>query len=65
MWNKLNGSKTYIGLICTGVLGVFVALTDYTWDDKWIQSLAFLTGAWTGVGIAHKGDKAIRAAKGE
>jgi len=58
----VNGKKTYLGLMAAGVFGLALSAGWIEWE-RW-QWLAVLIGTFTGVGITHKADKAIEAAKG-
>jgi hypothetical protein len=57
----MDGYKTYIGMIAAGVLGLLVAFDVVTWDQ--VDWLAIVIGSWTGVAVAHKGNKLVGAVK--
>jgi len=57
MFQKLNGVKTYLGMIGIGVLGIM-----YAWNligpEGWISTevgatIASLLTAWTGISMRH------------
>lgn len=56
--SKLNGYKTYIGMIAAGVYGIAIAAGWIEWEQTlWI---AGLITAWTGVGVTHKVVKKVK-----
>lgn len=62
MLQWLNGKKTYLGLIASGILGI--AWSQGWIDEKTAEMLAVIIGSWTGVAIKHAWDKS-EAAKTE
>ena len=54
---RLNGSKTYIGVIAAGVVGFIISMGWATWDDQVIKLLTVVIATWTGVAITHKANK--------
>ena len=52
LWNMLNGSKTYIGVIVWGVVSLLMSVKP-EWADtlKMVETLAMTL---TGVGVGHK-----------
>lgn len=57
MLKKINGLKTYIGLITAGVFGIGISMGWMTWDDQWVQTASVLIATWTGVAMKHSADK--------
>jgi len=55
MLKRIDGLKTYIGMIAGGALGLALSLGWVQWDQ--VQWLAALIGTWTGVAISHKASK--------
>jgi len=54
---KINGNKTYIGMIAAGLFGIGIAQGWMSWDDGWVQTIAAVIGMWSGVAIKHSTDK--------
>lgn len=65
LWNKLNNNKTYIGVTLGGLLALGVGMELWSMADKWVQLVATGITWWTGVAIAHKGNKIVAASKGK
>ena len=55
LWKRIDGAKTYIGLIAAGILGIAVTMGWATWDQ--VDWLAVLITTWTGVAIRHAASK--------
>lgn len=58
----LNGKKSYLGLLAAGLFGLLMSSGAIEWNAT-TETIATLIGTWTGVGIVHKADKMIAAAK--
>lgn len=62
--NKLDGNKTYLGMIAAGVLSLIVNYSDsITIDTPWVVTAFALIGTWTGVSMRAGVKKAENAAK--
>lgn len=57
MLSKLNGMKTYIGMIAAGAIGIGLAMGWMTWEDQWVQAVSVLITTWTGIALKHSSDK--------
>lgn len=57
MLSVLDGYKTYIGLVAGGVLGIAVTAGWVAWEQ--VDWIAVLISTWTGVAVAHKGNKIV------
>lgn len=57
MLKKIDGLKTYIGLIVAGAFGIGISMGWMTWDDSTTQTISVLIATWTGVAIKHSSDK--------
>lgn len=54
MLKKIDGAKTYIGIMCAGILGIVVGLSDtITWETSWVVVVGSLVATWTGVSYRH------------
>jgi hypothetical protein len=67
MIDKLNGWKTYIGMILMGIMGILYA-QGLIGPEGWISSelgatIGTIIATWTGVSMRHAQSKAIDAAK--
>jgi len=55
---KLNGWKSYLGMIGLGILGICYS---QGWiSDEVAKTIGYILTTLTGVGLAHKADKAIK-----
>jgi len=61
LFNALNGSKTNLGLIGLGAVGLLAEFGHM--DNATAGTLTQLLYVWTGVAIAHKADKVTDALK--
>ncbi len=56
-FKQLNGSKTYVGMIASGIMGIGLANSWWTWETAWVQSVVAVIGTWTGVAMRHAAKK--------
>ena len=55
---RIDGIKTYIGMMAGGALGTIVALSPtINWDTPWVLAAISIIGAWTGISFKHSQDK--------
>jgi len=54
LWQKIDGNKTYIGIIAGTLLALIVDWSPddgVTWDTTWVRLLATVITGWTTVSV--------------
>jgi uncharacterized membrane protein YfcA len=52
MLKKIDGIKTYIGVIASAILYIVIEWSEsVTWETNWVVGVTAVVGAWTGMSL--------------